>query len=298
MNVCTKCVDKYFLANPTTCTIGTINDCLTYTSSTVCSKCNEEKMPSSNGNTCIAGTLTGCRAYSGNLACSTCNIGYTLNGVTCAGQITNCLTFNSATSCRLCANNFEPTADNTRCVLGSLPGCRTYASRGICTNCILGYTLSGSTCLDTIANCRTYSVDGLTCTACKNTFEPDSTNKKCITGDNANCLTYSALNVCSKCADKYYLASATTCTAGNIVDCVVYNSVSVCSKCVDGKMPSSNGVSCVNGIISNCKSYSAFAVCATCHMGYTTASPNTECKSSITNCMIYASETLCKQCVD
>lgn len=74
-------------------------------------------------------------------------------------------------------------------------------------------------------------------------------------------MTYSGLNVCTKCIDKYYLASATTCTLGTITDCVVYASVGACSKCIDGKMPSSNGATCVNGIISSCRSYSAYAVC-------------------------------------
>lgn len=67
------------------------------------------------------------------------------------------------------------------------------------------------------------------------------------------------MNVCTKCLDKFYLATPTTCTAGTIVDCVVYNTISSCSRCIDNKMPSAD--KCVNGIISNCKTYSANAVC-------------------------------------
>ncbi len=72
----------------------------------------------------------------------------------------------------------------------------------------------------------------ITCTTCQDTFEQDSTKKNCLVGDNANCLAYSNLNVCTKCIDKYYLASATTCTLGNIIDCLTYTSSSSCSKCI------------------------------------------------------------------
>ncbi len=93
-----------------------------------------------------------------------------------------------------------------------------------------------STCQHTISNCKTYAQDAttkvITCTQCQDNYEQDSTKKSCLFGDNANCLTYSNMNVCTKCVDKYYLASATTCTAGTIVDCHTYSSSAICTKCV------------------------------------------------------------------
>ena len=144
----------------------------------------------------------------------------------------------------------------------------TYLSRGSCLACKAGYTLTGTTCIDKIANCLTYNVAGTVCDQCKNTFEPNAAKTSCVTGNNAGCLTYSALDVCTACTEGKFLATPTTCTNGTIVDCLTYASNVQCSKCVDGKMLATGGATCINGIIKNCKSYLATAQCEICLMGY------------------------------
>lgn len=93
-------------------------------------------------------------------------------------------------------------------------------------------------------------------------------------------MTYSNINVCTKCADGFLLANPTTCTKGAIVDCVVYTSATACAKCVDLKMPS--GATCVLGTVTGCKTYSANLACSVCNFGYTLS--GTSCTGKITNC--------------
>lgn len=63
-NVCSSCVDTFYLTPPTTCTKGTIVDCLVYSSATVCSKCVDGKMPIvSTGLTCVNGIISNCKSY-------------------------------------------------------------------------------------------------------------------------------------------------------------------------------------------------------------------------------------------
>lgn len=77
------------------------------------------------------------------------------------------------------------------------------------------------------------------------------------------------MNVCTSCANGFFLANATTCSVGNIADCVVYTSSTSCSVCVDNKMPAVNRATCIAGTTIGCKTYSANAFCSVCNPGYT-----------------------------
>lgn len=71
----------------TSCVLGTITNCTTYTSSTECSKCADGKMQSPDNKQCIEGTVIGCKTYESNVKCISCNPGYIFSAGQCTGRI-------------------------------------------------------------------------------------------------------------------------------------------------------------------------------------------------------------------
>lgn len=151
---CATCLSGYYLntgGSAPVCTAGTIANCMTYSSSTACSACN-------NGyylvgtTTCTQHiTIGNCLTYNGNTAntCNVCNTGYYLFNYyqTCiaATAITNCQIYSTdGTTCLTCLTGFYPTGSTCTAIPTTLTNCISYtaAGSGSCTGCSSGFILA------------------------------------------------------------------------------------------------------------------------------------------------------------
>jgi hypothetical protein len=157
---CTLCLNGFYVTTVsavTTCTSGTVANCLTYTVNTnTCTVCQNQFYL--NGGLCVKHVDIGfCKTYSQAVAntCLSCNSGY--------------YTFSFTDVC----------------VAATLvASCNTYSNAGVCTACNAGFYLTGATCTaipTTFPNCNVFS--GVQCTECdfKNNYVLANvfTNKNC-----------------------------------------------------------------------------------------------------------------------
>lgn len=119
--VCGTCSTGYYWTG-SACALCNLIDfnCLTCTSSGICTSCASGFVPSISGTSCLAGGIPNCATVnSGNSAlCDTCNAGYWWNGTDCAlcSTISGCTTCSSAGVCTACTAPQIPQVGGLSCV--------------------------------------------------------------------------------------------------------------------------------------------------------------------------------------
>jgi hypothetical protein len=69
-------------------------------------------------------------------------MGFTLsatNSAKCEDKIPMCKIYSSETECLQCMLRTEPTADNKKCLNGTLLNCMIYSANKKCSQCAMGY---------------------------------------------------------------------------------------------------------------------------------------------------------------
>ena len=143
--VCNLCVNGFYVTNTngvTTCTQGTVANCLTYTvNANTCTVC-QNKYYLDNLLCVLHADIPQCNAYSKTVrnVCADCNSGYYAFGYkkTCvtATLIAQCTAYDNAAKCTTCAAGFYLAADGLSCP--ALPtgfaNCLTFSGTA-CTKC-------------------------------------------------------------------------------------------------------------------------------------------------------------------
>ena len=210
---CTACNAGFFLLNSTRCVSATATTCLNYTSVTACASCGASfGLQTTNGVThCVAAILPNClNATSVSpFTCLTCFTGFfpNANGVCTAvtSTIPNCLTYDTATTCTVCAVNSVLSVART--------ACNTNAFAGLADpNCAESLQLNTPVC--TQCSPGSFFVNG-TCNACaNNTFAAG-----CFSCDPAN------NNVCLLCRPTFYMNPAGGCVVNSLLNTNLTNPV-------------------------------------------------------------------------
>jgi hypothetical protein len=275
---CNTCAAGFYKStDQTTCTVGKVLNCQTYTagSATACTACVAGFMK-----LIIASSLVYCYPIPASLNC-----------VTLADQSSSTIN-NAQITCTQCL----VTASKVYGTLAWNAGTMSAQAQTMC----MPFNL--------IPNCATYSQSSTTlasnsfaCATCANGYYLENTNKVCILRVvlPANCTTYNpSADLCTACSGNTFLAiSGLRCTPypTGIFNCLVYRSNTTCSRCASGSYLSGN--QCLTSMfVSNCDTYSGNNVCSACLPGYFLQNPTTCVKATATGCLNYTSVTVCAAC--
>jgi len=139
--------------NPASCSICTIDGCLTCSNSSNCATCASTYISNGMGG-CISCNIANCNSCIVNNFCQTCANGMT---VTANGQCATC-NINTA-GCTVCTNNNTcncaqgyntlNNGTNSSCLPCLIPNCITCSSANICSTCQSNYnpSFNGSSCI-------------------------------------------------------------------------------------------------------------------------------------------------------
>ena len=144
---CTSCKSERYLDNNACPKVPTpITNCLYYSSRTACSTCSTGYYL--NGNTCVKATATNCATFTSETVCATCPSGYVLettSSVTnCVAKTkTGCATININTpyDCTQCSGTYYLDAGDCK-TPNTITNCVAYDSKTTCSKCSQGYALS------------------------------------------------------------------------------------------------------------------------------------------------------------
>ena len=200
---CSACKSGFFLSNPTTCSPATATNCLTYSSITACASCAVGRgLQTTNGVTsCVLVTLTQCATATtiAPFSCLVCNSGYfpDANGVCMSvGQtISNCLVYDSATTCKTCASNSVLNVPRTVCN-------STFYSSLVDPNCSQSFLSNTPSCA--VCSLGSFFTNG-TCVACSN----NTLASGCLSCDPMK------QDTCLACRPSYYMNDQGACVAVN-----------------------------------------------------------------------------------
>jgi hypothetical protein len=120
-----------------------------------------------------------------------------------------------------------------------------------------------------------------------------------------NCVTCSALSVCTLCNTGYAIDTTNKCQtcASFITNCSTCSSNSTCLVCLGSNLLRDNLCRVCSQIVTNCNTCSSAGICLTCVTGYgldTSSSPETcpLCSVGVTNCVQCTTQGQCSKCVD
>lgn len=267
-----------------------INNCTTYESFNKCRVCvdgfylNADKQCVNYPFT----TIINCEVYSDLTTCATCSPGYYLESAnTCieVPMVDNCAVYNNKDNGRQCAKcneGFYLLTFNS-CVSRKnpvIPNCVTLlVNAEACDVCNVGFrpTDDGAKCLNMIASCELYEPSNvltlnLSCYKCNKGYFYDINNSSCILGSVANCEYFEKTrDVCSRCANKYYLEGDVCLPHDILLNCDVYHPTlkNICADCDFKTFLFEKDNQCVPvQRIVNCAEYNGIDTCAQCKDGY------------------------------
>jgi len=181
---CLYCAAGSYLLNDMCVPITSIADCVTYSSATTCTACNQYTYLSGNACTAVTTLIPYCTSYSSATACSSCALGYAVaaNKQSC---LANCEVAGT-TGCSKCLPGYYPDAANSNtCTVVSSPitNCVYYSSASVCSTCIPGYLYTGNACtyIYGAENCAALS-ETATCSVCLPGYTLTSGTCVAITG--------------------------------------------------------------------------------------------------------------------
>ena len=267
------------------------------------------------------------------------NYGIVLQDNTCTEcSMAHCLAciYNNDTdvkSCSKCSNGYflEATGLCASCGLSNCVSCDDSvladgSRKFLCNSCKLGYFLNSSNecqdCSEMILGCNSCGLDNLTgilqCKHCRssNYYLNNGSCVSCTTTTEncLGCFQSSQQNLCTRCAEGYYLKNPLNCSQcliGNCSVCLVKDSGKTCKTCKDGfYLLQKEGYFITNPIvceecsklISNCISCSynnKIGTCLKCSFGYylnLDSNNMTICSKCTQNCENCLNSTYCNQC--
>lgn len=196
-STCTECATGYFL-DTNACNAVTATDCLTYAATNQCASCNTGFGLDDDGLgniDCTSNTVANCTVPTSTspFTCVTCNNNYYPDTGVCtatSSSISNCVAYDTATTCIQCDVGYALSSDQLSCLSSSSafdaidPNCYdSYVeSTPFCSSCDLGYYLSGASCVQCpinngCANCNPH--DTSKCVMCESGYYHD-TSGNCL----------------------------------------------------------------------------------------------------------------------
>lgn len=200
---CSACARGFFLSNSTSCVTPTATNCITFTSINACASCAIGfGLQTTNGVTsCVSVSLPNCiNATSvAPFTCLVCNTGFfpsTAGQCTVIAQtISNCLIYDSATTCVTCSPSTVLNVARTACN-------STFYSSLVDPNCAQSFLVNTPNCLDCALG--SFFSNG-TCVSCSN----NTLASGCLSCDPTN------NNVCLICRPTFFMNSQGACVANN-----------------------------------------------------------------------------------
>lgn len=304
------------------CAPGSVPNCLTHSSSDVCSECAPGYFRNFEGK-CLeypVRAIAFCTVYEDSDTCKTCKNGYYLEKNKCYSldNIDGCLEFD--TSEQICLKCHTPThflsvgICNLRNHSSNIKFCQNLNPiKDECDSCFSSFKITDDKlfCLPHIPHCEDYisdtdpnsteftninTIDHI-CEKCEDGFYLLTSNRKCVPQDKIGCLDFDEnTNVCNLCAVGYYLESE-SCSKNTSTNCKTFSiTANECDDCLEGYFK--NGTNCQRYSAKNCLTYSATAdECASCNFGYVASADNSSCIASVyINCLTVNANNECETC--
>lgn len=238
---CATCNEGGYLSSLGACLSGEIQGCVTYTSETVCSEC-DDTLYYQSGTTCALRTLDpDCVKFTIDQdSCETCNSGFYYDGYICRQQVLSegCETMKaSQDKCETCLTGYWLEESSSSCIkITEIAGCETYLSPIQCAYCTKTNVLSfdGSKCLPLVEDKKISFCDYHSeyirendlyhnCLKCIAGFSPKTVNSRstCVPDDIPDgCVD----NTCQKCTSPTYYSVGFSATA-NMQVCMLADKI-------------------------------------------------------------------------
>jgi hypothetical protein len=263
---CTACEDTYYLKN-NACTLGTISNCVVYTSDTVCSRCKKDfgiRHKPDGSTTCLKLPTT----FHCDVVKASSFDAFTMTCATCA----------------LAADLKTTSLDTDYCVqMASVTHCATYktgasltASAWTCLTCDATYTLNTATDTCTAPAARLlFSSPSLSDFHDPIRSLPAGRLLQAVAmaeqpAGIVGCASYTPSLVCLECEPSFYFDGSVckTLDAESVVpNCIAYNAQQKCARCAEGYYVSNS--LCVRQLGENCFQVDpATTQCLSCPFGY------------------------------
>jgi len=312
---CDTCKSGYYLdTDSKRCMWGSIEGCMTYSSSSACLTCYTTPSKESNwkayyklGSRCYLNTSTNCAGYgTSSNTCNTCKNGYhRVNSLCVVNKLaTNCkLSTTNTDTCVTCANKYYRNGSGF-CEAHTVSNCSSYDSTANrCSGCNEGYYSSNSSCLENTApNCKTKSQSSNACSECNNPNEYSDGMNGCVAQpEMTGCKTYRTSSLgCLECNEGFFI-SGSTCVANptGLSDCVTYTSATTCTTCANTHFFDGTKCTVLTSTVLNCAVYSADGVCSSCDSGHLLSATGDACtavESHVTNCATWTDISNCATC--
>lgn len=274
---CFHCADNYTLNNYGFCEAcgpKSSSGCKSCLNKGICTECNLNYVLNSETSLCIVCPL-GCKKCDLNSQCQTCNDGYILEKKKCVvckpdSTETKCASCSVGGKCTRCANGYFLNFAR-KCVACPINcGACTSAKTKSCLFCDAGYVVENGECI------------------------------KCELGSiKTKCQICNAADVCTSCADNYFINSKNKCEACS-PNCKKCNSASSsdCNVCNDYYILSDTDKSCVkcgqNNTETSCSTCPKDGKCTTCKDGFYLK--DIACTSCMVGCSKCSNGTSCITC--
>ena len=190
---CSRCIFGYTIYKEQC--IPEISKCQVYSANlNSCTTCASLYYPIINSTVCgYLGFY--CVALNDNSLCTICRDGFTLinqgSNVLCVQIIQNCFLYDTFAKCTRCNSGYVLQSNRCRSMR-----CANFTS-GLCQGCITPFTLINGSCVD--KNCDKYVLEA--CLSCLPRYY--LSGNLCILIPDNNCLNYSPIGICLRCADNY-----------------------------------------------------------------------------------------------
>lgn len=266
---------KNYYLNEGTCVRKTLNNCQMISQSGDCLLCAQTYFYDLSVKACasvpVAFQIEKCQVYNSDLSCKYCDDSHYFNSGKCVKvekEIANCLHYDKADTCLVCATGYIVSLKGDSCVAVSPsdPNCATFRPVQ-CKSCVSTHIYNPNLYANLALNSTALSVEKVL-----NEFQKSyggTSSHVCAVKQIANCKSYLDANTCSECVDGYYLESAV--------------------KCTSYPKPS----------LDNCANYASESNCTNCQQGFYLKGP-TQCVSvtPVTNCTLYATNSSVSQCIE
>lgn len=211
---CSVCQLDYYLSSSNRCVRCSVANCQRCLSQTVCVQCSIGFYLVTPSNTSCLPCASSCIACTGSTAssCTSCMRGYYLTGGnTCSLCASNCLECNGTAFCLDCRMGTFVNATGS-CAACVAPCITCTANSTGCLSCVIGFYLSGFSCMPCENNCAV-CISSTNCSACNLGYYP-STVSTCLSCTSLfpHCSLCSA-TACLACNTGRYLNSTSNCSA-------------------------------------------------------------------------------------
>lgn len=326
-NICIDCLNGYYLKDSTCVESTYLENCNEYqTDADGCAECGEIYFYSEGACLERQYITSNCTTYMLDAdKCTGCLDGYevSIDALSCVQLPDDCAEYDSdllatgVMSCVKCRDNYY--YNSTSCVLGTVPNCLEYKpTENSCDFCITDFSVLNGQCAPNdlvIPNCDVYFPELPTrCKTCD--FKSLSFDQQSVCkafADISNCVEFSDLLTCSKCALGFVLGT-TTCDAIPDNENCLKKEDGKCTLCKEGYQINSGAcVEIPNIYTSNCANPDPSTEgvdfkCNGCaenyvpvnHKSHTCVKPAQFGITTVENCLKYGSQLgaiVCEMCI-